>query len=267
MAGTLYDPLTAGLSSLGALCLMTALNLRNDYTDHLSGLDRIHPQAGSRAIQLGWVTAKSVLRWSHFYLVLGALLGLRALLLYNEVLILLGVFAFLGIVGMTSYQMGFKYRRWSEWTVFWLLGPFLSVGIQLSTGAGFDLESLALGCLTGWLAVFYVHLKNFEQLMVNDQARFENTITWLGFEKGKRWLLLWWSIFLAAVLVYHHFYSPMIWRWVMGIVLVGATVPFVLKLKRLQSTVGSGITDVFQFGKKMIFLVMALWIVEGLWSI
>lgn len=264
---TLFDPLTAILSSMGAFCLMTALNLRNDYADHLSGLDRIHPQSGSRAIQLGWVTAKSVLNWSYFYLVWGGILGLRALWLYNEVLILLGVFAFLGIVGMSSYKMGFKYRRWSEWTVFWLLGPFLTVGIQLSTGAGFDLESLYLGCLTGWLAVFYVHLKNFEQLLVNDQARFENTITWLGFEKGKRWLLLWWSVFLAVVLVYHHYYSPLMWRLITGVVLLAITVPFAFKLKNLQSSVGSGITEMFEFGKKMIYLVMALWVIEGLWYI
>lgn len=259
------DPLTAGLSALGALCLMTALNLRNDYIDHLSGLDRVHPQSGSRAIQKGWVTAREVLKWSYFYMVLGFFLGLRALILYNEVLILLAIFAGLGILGITSYKMGFKYRKWSEWTTFWLLGPFLTLGIQLSTGAGFNFESLFLGIITGWIAVFYIHLKNFEQLLVNGQAQFQNTMTWLGFEKGKQFLALWWILFFIIQTSYHHFYSPLLWRLIFTLVTALMTFPFVIQLNALKSSVGSGSRDLYQQGRKMIYVVIGLWLLQQLW--
>lgn len=259
------DPFTAVLSALGALCLMTALNLRNDYIDHLSGLDRVHPQSGSRAIQNGWVTARAVLKWSYFYMALGFFLGLRALILYKEVLILLAIFAGLGILGMTSYKMGFKYRRWSEWTAFWLLGPFLTVGIQISTGTGFNFESLFLGLISGWIAVFYIHLKNFEQLLVNDQAQFQNTMAWLGFEKGKQFLAIWWFLFFAIQATYHHFYSPLAWRLVFSSVTALMTVPFVIRLGTLRSSVGSGSRELYQQGRKMIYVVVGLWLLQQIW--
>ena len=107
-ASTLADPIRGGLSALGALFLMTAVNLRNDYFDQLSGLDRLHPQSGSHAIQKGWVTAAQVRRWSFLYLVLGVSFGLPAVIRYPQILILLGGIAILGIFGITSFQMGLK---------------------------------------------------------------------------------------------------------------------------------------------------------------
>ena len=259
------DPLTAVLSTLGAFFLMTALNLRNDYIDHISGLDRVHPQSGSRAIQNGWVTARAVLNWSWVYLALGFVFGLRALILYKEVLILLAVFAGLGILGITSYKMGFKYRRWSEWTVFWLLGPFLTLGIQLSTGAGHSLESLLLGFITGWIAVFYIHLKNFEQLLVNDQAKFQNTMTWLKFEKGKWFLAAWWLLFFAIQTGFHHFYSGLGWRLIFAVATALMTIPFIFRLQVLKSPVGSGSRELYDQGRKMIYAVMGLWLLQQIW--
>jgi 1,4-dihydroxy-2-naphthoate octaprenyltransferase len=267
--GPLLDPWTGALASLGALCLMTAVNLRNDYLDHLSGLDRIHPQSGSRAIQNGWVTASQVKQWSFGYLLLGVLLGLKAVWLHKEILILVGIFALLGVLGMTSYKMGLKYRRWSEWAVFLLLGPLLTLGIQISIGEGFDLEVMGIGFLTGALSVFYLHLKNFEQLMVNDQANFQNTISWLGFENGKRWLVAWWIFSIATLNLYHLFYSRTFWQVAFLVVTFSTVPPFVSLLSQLTSPLSSRMKKLVNLGKKMILAVMILWAIKAIlivWS-
>lgn len=266
MDGTLLDPVTGLLSSLGALSLMAAVNLRNDYLDHLSGLDRLHPQSGSHAIQKGWVTAAQVRRWSFVYLATGILFGLRSLFLYPQIILLVGGFALLGILGMTSYKMGLKYRRWSEWAVFLLLGPMLTAGIQFSLGSPYDLEVLALGVLTGWLAVFYLHLKNFEQLMVNNQAQFENTMTWLGFEKGKAWLSLWWTAFVVLLLVYQALYQSVFWWGVMGLATIFVSLPLWRSLKSLKSPLGSQMKTLVALGNRLILFIIGLWMIQAVWT-
>lgn len=259
------DAITGALSTLGALSLMAAVNLRNDYLDHLSGLDRLHPSSESHAIQKGWVTAAQVRRWSFVYLILGIVLGLPSLWLYPKIIFLVGVFALLGILGMTSYKMGLKYRRWSEWAVFLLLGPLLTTGIQFSIGASFDWEVFFIGCLTGWIAVFYLHLKNFEQLMVNNQAQFQNTMTWLGFENGKRWLFTWWLGFEALLLFYQRQYHSSFWLTVFILSCVLVTLPLWKTLRSLKSPLGSKMKTLMKIGNQAILFMMGLWILESLW--
>jgi 1,4-dihydroxy-2-naphthoate octaprenyltransferase len=264
---TLLNPVTGALSALGALCLMTAVNLRNDYLDHRSGLDRIHPWSESRAIQKGWVTADEVRKWSFVYLGLGVLFGLPALALYPQTVLAVGGLAILGIFGMTSFKMGLKYRRWSEWAVFILLGPFLTAGMHYSLGAELDLEVLYLGVLTGGLAVFYLHLKNFEQLMINNQAQFENTMTWLGFESGKKWLFAYWLGFVTVLLIYQLYFQTWFWVFVMTAGLILATLVLGKTLRGLMSPLGSQMRVLMSLGNKMILFVMGLWILQSLWSL
>lgn len=264
-SGTLVDPITGCMSGMGALFLMTAVNLRNDYLDHLSGLDRLHPASGSHAIQKGWVTASQVRSWSYVYLVLGLAFGAPALILYPKILILMGAFALLGIIGMTSFKMGLKYRRWSEWAVFLLLGPALTLGMQFSLGAEFDWTVLFLGCLTGWLSVFYLHLKNFEQLMINNQARFENTVTWLGFEKSKAWLIFCWILLMSALVAYPFYLGA----WPGGLVTLamaaGLSFIFVRAIVLLQSPVGSHMKTLVRAGQRGLLALMAIWSIELVW--
>jgi 1,4-dihydroxy-2-naphthoate octaprenyltransferase len=265
MDDAIPDPITGTLSSLGAIFLMTAVNLRNDYLDHLSGLDRLHPQSELRAIQKGWVTAAQVRKWSFVYLVLGILLGLPSLLLYPKIIFLVGVLALIGIFGMTSYKMGLKYRRWSEWTVFLLLGPLLTCGIQYSLGNLLDLQTVWIGVLTGWLSVFYLHLKNFDQLMVNEQAQFGNTMAWLGFEKGKSWLLTWWILFLLLFHVYQFYFAPLVWQVIFLASSLFVTWPMVKALRKLKSPLGSQMKTLNQLGNQALLFMIGIWILQSLW--
>lgn len=265
MDGAVSDPISGVLAAAGAMLLFVGVNLRNDYVDHMRGLDRIHPQAGSQAIQKGWITAKSVNQWAITFAVAGFLLGLPAVVRYLQVLWPVVVLTVLAVVGLTQFKAGRKLRRWSEFSAFLLIGPLLTFGFQTSLGAKIDWEVFWLGAAAGWLAVFHIHLKNFLQLMVNTQGEFRNTVTGLGFEKAKHLLLGWWAVFLLLFNSYHFVYASTYWAWA-ALFASGlssfATVSTVLSLK---SPVGSGMQRLESQGRWMLLFVVFFWFVENLW--
>ncbi len=262
---TLYDPVTAIHSLIGALFLMTAANLRNDWNDYVTGIDRIHPQSGSHAIQKGWVTARQVYLWSFLYLVLGILFGLRAVILYPQVLIFVGALAVIGILGLTSFKSGLKYRLWSEWAVFLLLGPAFTLGLQISMGNDFDLEALLMGSVTGWMSVFYLHIKNFQELMINEKAKFVNTLSWLGFERGKKFIFVWWIGLCAWINIYQAIYADLIWLTVFLTASLITSIVFYKAVKEIPSPLSSRIKKVHQLAKANLSLICTLIVVEALY--
>lgn len=262
---TATDTKVGALSFLGALCLHTAANLRNDYMDHMRGLDRVHPTSGSRAIQRGWIRAITVRRLAYVFLGAGIVFGMPAIIKYREIQMLVAAVAILGILGLGSYKVGLRYRRWSELTVFLVLGVLLTCGFQISLGGGFDFESLAIGVVTGWFAVFYLHLKNFDQLMVNSQAKFNNTVSWLGFEKSKKLLFFWWMIFLILFNGYHFVYASNYWAWIIGVGSCFSSLAFMTSLGSLHSPVGSGMRQLLRQGRYLVLFNLCLWLLENLW--
>lgn len=256
-----------GLSaSLGALFLHLAGNLRNDFLDHIEGFDRIHPIGGSRAIQNGWIRAFEVKRISNSFLIIGAALGLPALFVY-PILWGLVVFATLiGVVAVYSYKFGLKFRKLTELAVFCLLGPLLSIGLQTAYTGRLEFQTLFLGAVLGWLAVFYLHTKNFAQLMVNSKTQMNNSVVRLGFEKSKIFLLAWWSVFLFGFAFYHWLYTD--WIWAVGLVLSASlvSVPYFFNVQILTSPIGSQLLRTQAIAIKMINFVLLTWLVQSLWS-
>lgn len=260
---TLLDPVTAIYSFFAVLSLMAAANLRNDWSDHLSGLDRIHPQSHSHSIQMGWVTGRQVYLWSFFYLGLGILLGLRAVLLYPEILFIVGILGLLGLVGLTSFKSGLKYRSWSEAIAFLLLGPFFTLGFQISMGNQFDLEAILIGAVTGWMSVYYLHLKNFQHLIVNDQAKFKNTVSRLGFEKSKKLLFLWWIALINLILIYQWVYTDMLWFLLFLLIGLGLGFLQYRALKGIPSPLSSRVQQAVMVGKSNLVVLTLLILLEA----
>ncbi len=198
----IFDTGIALLSFFGLLCVVSAFGLRNDFVDHMQGFDRFLPQALQRPIQRGWAAAWKVRRLSTFLLVLGGLCGLVIFWAYPPVgwiLILT-----LCLVLFPTYFTGgsYKYKMGTEWVTFLLLGPILTLGIDLVLSGTFQikLDFVWFGIFWGLFSVYVLHLQNFESLFVSSQCGFRNTVTWLGFDGSKRLLSIWWIslIFLFA---------------------------------------------------------------------
>jgi 1,4-dihydroxy-2-naphthoate octaprenyltransferase len=259
-----FDVFLAAMSGLGALFLFLAMNLRNDSRDHVSGLDRIHPQSGSRAIQNGWITAAQAQRLSFVFAVLGLCFGAPAIVVSPQILVCIAIALAIAYFGLRNYGMGLKYRWSTELSVFILLGPLLTISYQLAIGARFDIETLILGIISGWFSVFIVHLRNFEAIMANDRAGFGNSVGFLGFEKSKGFLIGWWITLMLFTDLYHWVYAAR--AWAVGFILVTLGLSWLLwkNLKIVKSPVSSNFSPALGRVQQIAMLLLSVWILESM---
>ncbi len=266
--GQQIEWISGTLASLGAFSLLIAVNLHNDYLDHLSGLDRLHPDSRSRVIQKGWVTASQMKNWSYFYGLLGGLLGVPSLIKFPQVGFVILAVLLIGLVGLTSYKMGLRYRRWSELSVFFLLGPVLSSGLHFSFG-GASLtpefwKAIIFGTYSGLLSLFYLNIKNYEQIMVNDQARFVNTVSYLGFEKSKWFLAIFWIILVLGLMTFY-LMGTELWSFLSALIIsMFFSFKFLKKLFSLPSPIGSQISECCFTAKLGSLTLMVIWSIDML---
>jgi 1,4-dihydroxy-2-naphthoate octaprenyltransferase len=262
---TIRDPIATCIATLGVVFAFLAMNLRNDFMDHMKGVDRVFEKSGSRAIQNGWVRAITVKKMSSRFLFLSFLMAVPLVYAYP---LLGGVIAFAALTGFWAQfkkRNSFKYQRGGEISLFLLLGPLLTVGYQLSMGAPFDMESFWLGCVYGWLVLFVVHLKNFSNILPSVQAGFSNTVNWLGFDKSRRLLAAWWGLFMVFNVVYHFRFAGLYWSFYIALGLALVSLRFIARLKSLSSPAGSDMRDILRRGFNLYLIAISLWIFECLW--
>lgn len=262
---TIRDPFVVVLSTLGILFAYIAVNLRNDFTDHMKGIDRINAKAGSRVIQNGWMTAAQVKSWANFFVVMSLLFAAIVIFAFPVVIGVVMLTFLVGVWAQFLKKGSFKYHKGGEIFVFLLLGPLLTTGYHISIAGSWDLESLYLGVMWGWIVVFLQHIKNFEFIMVNSQAGFHNTVTWLGFDKSKILLKVWWVLFLAMFIWYHMRYAGDFWTWFVGATVAFSSFPFFIGINNLHSPAGSDLLRVRRRGYNLVLVTIFLWALENIW--
>jgi 1,4-dihydroxy-2-naphthoate polyprenyltransferase len=259
---SLIDPSLVIMNLLGAFFLMSSLNLRNDFQDHYWGLDRIHDGVRIGAIQKGWVSAYDTKLYSRFLLITGIILGLPSVFLFPNLLILILTISLLLILSTGLHQLGMKYRLGTEFASFFLAGPLLTLGYQISIGGKLDLEVLIIGFFTGGLTMFLLYLKNFEFIMINSKANFRNTMIRFGFEKSKFFLKLFWSVGASLFALFRFFYGIGIWRWVVPICCLLITVKIIKTLNQAQSPAGSTLSQAILKSRSLVWFLVAVWLIE-----
>lgn len=261
----MMDPLMSVIATMGVLLAFIAVNLRNDYMDHMKGVDRVLQRSGSRAIQNGWVTAAQVKAYSTILLLFAIIMSIPVLITYPVVGLIIGLALVVGLWAQFQKENSFKYQIGGELALFLMLGPLLTVGYQLAMGARFDQESFWIGCVWGWLVLFVVHLRNFMNIFAGGQAGFTNTVIWLGFDKTRRLLAIWWGLFLVFNLTYHILFAGYYWGFYLALALGFLSIGFIMKVKHVSSSVGSEVRAVFRSGFRLFLLTIGLWIFECLW--
>jgi 1,4-dihydroxy-2-naphthoate octaprenyltransferase len=262
---TIRDPLAALIATMGVVFAYVAMSLRNDFMDHMKGVDRVIERSGSRAIQNGWMTAAQVKTLSNVFLGLSLLMSVPVALGYPQVLIVLVIALLVGLRAQFNKRSSFKYRIGGEISLFLMFGPLLSIGYQYAMGTWLDLEVVMLGCLWGWLVLFVVHVKNFTNIMVSSQAGFRNTVNWLGFDRSKTLLGVWWIVFMILNFMYHLEFAGMYWGWYLTIVLLFCSANFFYRLKNITSPVGSDLALILRSSMNLFMITMGLWVIECLW--
>jgi len=175
--------LVAIASFIGVLAFQVATNLFNDYGDHMKGQDRVRPQGGSRAIQKGWVRARTVKQSALGLTGFAALCGVPAII-HSPVLIAAGL-ALLFTLEFAFQRLRLKARGWAEGLAFLLTGPLLTTGYIYAVTGRAELADATLGCAFGAIALLYFHSANFENIMIDSQAGARTWATRAGFDASK----------------------------------------------------------------------------------
>jgi 1,4-dihydroxy-2-naphthoate octaprenyltransferase len=179
--------LIAVTSFIGVLAFQMATNLFNDYGDHMKGQDRLRPQGGSRAIQRGWVRARTVKTAAVGLTGFAALCGVPAIV-HSPVLIVAGL-ALLFTLEFAFQRVRLKARGWAEGIAFLLTGPLLTAGFAYAVTGQAEFGDASLGCIFGAIALLYFHSANFENIMPDSQAGARTWATRAGFDASKSFFL------------------------------------------------------------------------------
>ncbi|MFZ3231281.1 MAG: UbiA family prenyltransferase [Pseudobdellovibrio sp.] len=261
------DSLSLTLASVAMCFIYAALNIRNDISDHISGFDRVNIPFSQKPILLGWVTAKKLAKISWVLFGIGALLAVPVLLLQpDEIKVLFATFALL-LLGQFLKKNSYKEKKIGEIILFLLIGVGITSGFQVALGAGIDTESLALGIFWGAAVLFLVHVNNFSHLLTSAQAGIKNTMTNLGFDRAKNFLMIWWSLCLILWVVFHWFFGLIFWTWFASLILIISSSPLFIKLIKIRSPIGSGLVVIRKSAHRTFLIMVTIFFIENIWSI
>jgi len=254
------------LSLVGVLSLFASLQLRNDFHDHLNGLDRIRHKGVSSPLLQGWVTAKEVSQWAWFFVGISALCSLPLIFVFPQLIIILAIST--GLLSWSLYRplSSFKNIFAGEIVFGFLVGPLLATGFQVSVTGVFNLQSLFFGLIWGAAVLFRMYLQNFENMAALSQAKIKNILNTLGFDRSKKFIMTWWLSVLALFGIYHLVYFHfLVWMGTFFLLAV-FTWKFLNQMKKVQSPLGSALADLQIEGQQLFDLLVSLWVLQSLFS-
>lgn len=262
-----YDGLLAILCAVGSMFVYVSMNLRNDFQDHYWGLDLQKPDRELGLIQAGAWSAGQVRMASRVFLVLGFLLGAPSLVLFWPELLGLAVISLLILFATGLAKLGIRYRLGTELASFLLPGPCLVAGYQIAIGAGWDLETLALGLIAGGLSLLVFYLRSFELLVPSTKADLRNSIVRRGFERGRDWILVIWAAWGFLVSAYSILYGGGWWRVVIPVSVVLVWFRVRQGFLRVPSPVGSRLGIFARTARGWLWIVASLVLMQLLTSL
>ena len=260
-----YDPFSLSFASIAMLFFYAALNIRNDLNDYISGYDRVNFSFSKKPISLGWISALKASRVSWVLFALAFLFSLPALILEPELDRVVAVVALLFMLGQFFKKNSYKDQSLGEIILFILIGPGVASGYQVALGSGIDTEILAFGVLWSFAVLFLIHINNFSHLLTSSQAKIQNTITRMGFDKTQKFLIIWWSLFFVFWFLFHWFYASSLWTYFTTSLLVFWSIPTLIKINQIRSPIGSDLNLIRKQVYKTFLMMTVLFFVENLW--
>ncbi len=231
---------------LALIALHAAAFTRNDFEDHLQGIDRIQRRRGSQVIQRGWMSALEVRNLSRGALLVSALFGLPLLWPPSVNVLLLVGLGLAAVLGFSFAGRGFKNQGVGDLVVGFCMGPLLTLGVGEIFAADKALWLAGLGLPLGLGAVIVFQMRQFETILSERQSGVGTLIARLGFDRGQKWL----GIELAAL---PFLAGAVLVLWVVPIIAGGVAVilllgqlPLQFRLKRVASPLSSALLGLAQ---------------------
>ncbi|MBC7467653.1 MAG: UbiA family prenyltransferase [Bdellovibrio sp.] len=261
------DPVALAFALVAMMFIYAGLNIRNDIADHISGFDRVNIPTSLKPILLGWTTASRMSKVSWLLLIIGIVLAIPVVLLEPDEIKVLSVVVVLIVLGQFFKKNSYKEKISGEVILFLLIGMGVTSGFQEALGADIDRETLALGFFWGAAVLFLVHVNNFSHLLTSTQAGIKNTMTNLGFDRAKNFLMIWWGACLVIWFFFHWFYASSYLTWLSTLVLTFWSIPLFIKLSQIRSPLGSDLLKIRESAHKTFLIMVAIFFVENAWYI
>lgn len=223
----------------GVFAFHAAVNLFNDYGDHMKGQDRVRPHGGSRAIQKGWIRAARVRQIALGLTGLAILLGIPVVVT-SPVVIIAGL-ALLVALEFAFQRIRLKARGLSEIVAFALTGPLLTVGFAWATVGRFAWSDVSLGCIFGSIALMYFHLANFENIMPDAQAGARTWATRAGFDASKTFFYFTAALTFFVTVAHVAYFERDLRLSLVVLVQLMALMPVATRVRALKSPLSSEI--------------------------
>lgn len=259
-----FDVITMILSSFASLLLFVGVNLRSDYWDHIRGLDRVIKSNQSKPIVKGWIKAITVKRMSWVFMLTSLLFSFPVMLAFPKVIIIIALSIAIIYFGLLKGQL--TYRDYYLGDLFWalLVGPILSIGFELAISGNFHTQFIFFGVVWGILIFLKIQLSNFEFILAGSLAGVKNLINQVGFEKGKKFILINWIFFVFSFIFFHWVYFHWLVWCATVVVLLVMTVRNYKALWNLSSPSGSDMGKAVLDFHQLYGLAVALWMVQAL---
>ena len=174
------------LALLAIIAIHAGANIANDYFDHLSGNDWVNKNptpfsGGSRYIQDGILSPKTVLIMSLLALASGAALGAVILLLTRSLFILiLGLLGLLGGFFYTALPLRLGYRYFGELVIALLFGVFPVYGAYYLQTGSIDTLPLLPSIIVAILIFLVILINEFPDLTADAAVNKKTLIVRLG---------------------------------------------------------------------------------------
>lgn len=255
---------TFALAAVAALLTYIGLILRNDYIDYVTGADRVNAQ-NNKPVSQGWISALELKKLSWIFLVVGFAFSMPVYIVWPEEIWV--VIAILVLAGASNIfkQNAYKFKMYFEFYLFLLMGPGLFAGLQVAAGGGIDTEVLALGVVWGWLVIFYLQIKNFENIISLAQMKVRNTITTLGFDQAKTFICVLWLSLVAVISIYRYFYAGTFWIFFCGALVIFWSLPALAKIQEMKTPMGSQLSAFSKMARRLILIFVFAWALEDSW--
>ncbi len=263
---SLKDPWILFSSTAGLIFLYAAIQMRNDYHDHLNGLDRISTETVSPAIQKGWITAESVRKISWIFAASSFLFSLPVLLVFPKILLIMLAASVLIFWSLFRGHSSFKNSPVGELAFGILVGPLLALGYDISISGQMTWKVFGFGCVWGMFVLFRLHLQNFENLMTSSQAKIKSIINHYGFDGSKKLIIWWWFASVLGFLIFQAMTTNfLIWSG-SAVIMTWMSRIFVRKVNQLASPVGSQMNEAQKEGVQLFNLLVLLWSTQILFT-
>jgi 1,4-dihydroxy-2-naphthoate octaprenyltransferase len=196
-----------GLAMLGGIALHIAANTFNDYFDWKSGADPANNDyflpysGGSRSIELGLISERSLLLVAWFALAIAALAGLPFLLLRGPALLLFGLAGAFSAYYYTAPPLRLAARKGlGELLVGLNFGPLMTAGTVFALTGHLRWEDFFIGLPIGLLTTAILWINQFPDMAADAAAGKRNLVVVLGKENARWGYLLIVAAAFASVL-------------------------------------------------------------------